>query len=71
MDDVTKTGGYWEQKEEALDRTVWRTGFGIGYGHVVKTDYRKNEQLCRSLQRLKSSHTLLDVTTKRNREFLI
>jgi hypothetical protein len=27
--------GYWELKEEALDRTVWRTRFGIGYGPVV------------------------------------
>jgi len=23
-------------KEEALDRTVWRTGFGRGYGAVVR-----------------------------------
>jgi hypothetical protein len=23
-------------KEEALDRTVWRTGFGRGYGPVVR-----------------------------------
>jgi hypothetical protein len=22
--------GYWKLKEEALDRTVWRTGFGKG-----------------------------------------
>jgi hypothetical protein len=35
MDDVNKTGGYWEQKEVATDRAVCRTGFGIGYGLVV------------------------------------
>jgi hypothetical protein len=23
-------------KDEALDRTVWRTGFGSGYGPVVR-----------------------------------
>jgi hypothetical protein len=23
-------------KEEALDRTLWRTRFGIGYGSVVR-----------------------------------
>jgi hypothetical protein len=23
-------------KEEALDRTLWRTRFGRGYGHVVR-----------------------------------
>jgi hypothetical protein len=27
---------YWELKEEALDRTVWRTRFGSGYGPVVR-----------------------------------
>ena len=25
-----------EFKEEALDRTLWRTGFGRGYGFVVR-----------------------------------
>ena len=24
-----------KMKEEALDRTLWRTGFGIGYGPVA------------------------------------
>jgi hypothetical protein len=28
--------GYWKLKEEALDRTVWRTGLGRGYGSVVR-----------------------------------
>jgi hypothetical protein len=28
--------GYWKLKEEALDRTVWRTRFGRGYGPVVR-----------------------------------
>jgi hypothetical protein len=26
---------YWQLKEEALDRTLWRTRFGRGYGPVV------------------------------------
>jgi hypothetical protein len=26
---------YWKFKEEALDRTPWRTCFGRGYGPVV------------------------------------
>jgi hypothetical protein len=30
-------GGYLKLKEEALDRTVWRTGFVRGCGQVVKT----------------------------------
>ena len=28
--------GYWKFKEAALDRTVWRTGFGRFYGRVVR-----------------------------------
>ena len=28
--------GYWNLKEEALDRTVWRTCFARGYGPVVR-----------------------------------
>jgi hypothetical protein len=39
LDDLTKTTGYWELKEEALDQTVWRTGFGRACGPVVKTEY--------------------------------
>jgi hypothetical protein len=28
--------GYWKLKEEALNRTLWGTGFGRGYGPVVR-----------------------------------
>ena len=28
--------GYRKLKDEAVDRTVWRTGFGGGYGPVVR-----------------------------------
>ena len=30
LDDFKQTRGYWKLKEEALDRTVWRIGFGRG-----------------------------------------
>ena len=36
LDDLKETRGYCELKEEALGRTVWRTRFGKGYGHVVR-----------------------------------
>ena len=26
LEDLKKTRGYWKLKEEALDRTLWRTG---------------------------------------------
>jgi hypothetical protein len=32
MGDRKVTRVYCALKEEALDRTLWRTGFGIGYG---------------------------------------
>jgi hypothetical protein len=36
LDDLKETRGYRKLKEEALDRTVWRTGFGRGCGPVVR-----------------------------------
>jgi hypothetical protein len=33
LDELKEKRGYW--KEEALDRTVWRTLFGRGYEPVV------------------------------------
>jgi hypothetical protein len=36
LDDLKEKRGYWKLKEEALDRTVWRTSFGIGYRPVVR-----------------------------------
>jgi len=34
LDDLKKTRGYCELKEEALDRNRWRTRFGRGNGPV-------------------------------------
>jgi hypothetical protein len=36
LDDLKGKRKYWKLKEEALDRTVWRTRFGRGYGPVVR-----------------------------------
>jgi hypothetical protein len=36
LDNLKENRGYWKLKEEALDRTVWRTRFGRGYGPVVR-----------------------------------
>jgi hypothetical protein len=36
LDDIKEMRRYWELKMEALDRTLWRTGFGKGYGLVVR-----------------------------------
>jgi hypothetical protein len=36
LDDLKERRGYSHLKEEALDRTMWRAGFGIGFGLVVR-----------------------------------
>jgi hypothetical protein len=36
LDELKEKNKYWKLKEEALDRTLWRTCFGRGYGPVVR-----------------------------------
>jgi hypothetical protein len=36
LDDLKEKRGYWKLKEEAVDRTLWLTGFVRGYGPVVR-----------------------------------
>ena len=36
LDDLKEWRVYCHLKEEALDRTVWRAGFGRGFGPVVR-----------------------------------
>jgi hypothetical protein len=36
LDDRKERRGYSHFKEEALDRTMWRAGFGRGFGPVVR-----------------------------------
>jgi hypothetical protein len=36
LDDPKEKTRYWKLKEEALDRTQWRSHFGRGYGPVVR-----------------------------------
>ena len=36
LDDLMERRGYSHLKVEALDRTVWRAGFGRGFGPVVR-----------------------------------
>jgi len=44
LDDVKEKGRYRELKEEAVDRTLWRTHFGSGQGGICcKTDCSMNE----------------------------
>jgi hypothetical protein len=44
LNDLKEKRRYWELKEQALDRTMWRTRLGRGYGPVVRqTTERMNE----------------------------
>jgi hypothetical protein len=36
LDDLKEKRRYWNLKEEALDRSQWRSRFGRGYGPVVR-----------------------------------
>ena len=36
LDDFKDRRGYSHLKEEALDRTMWRNRFGVGFGPVVR-----------------------------------
>jgi len=36
LDDIKEERRYWNLKAEALDRSVWRTGFGRRCGPVVR-----------------------------------
>jgi len=36
LDDLKERRGYSHLKEEALDRTMWRAGFGRGFGPVAR-----------------------------------
>jgi hypothetical protein len=43
-DDHKEMRGYWKLKQEALDRNLWATGFGRGYGPIV-TQNVENEPI--------------------------
>jgi hypothetical protein len=36
LDDLKEGRGYSHLKEEALDHTMWRAGFGRGFRHIVR-----------------------------------
>jgi hypothetical protein len=36
LDDLKEKRRYWKLKEEALDRTLWRSHFGRGYGQTTE-----------------------------------
>ena len=59
LDELKETRGYSKLKEEAPDRTLWRTRFGRGFGHVVKTECGTNKLIL-----LISLRELTDILTE-------
>ena len=45
LDDLKERRGYSHLKEEALDRTTWRTRFGRGFGPAVRQTNKLNEYI--------------------------
>jgi hypothetical protein len=41
LDDLMERKRHWKLKEEALDRSLWKTRFGRGYGPVVRQTTEK------------------------------
>jgi hypothetical protein len=44
LDDLKERRRYSHLKEEALDRTMWRAGFGRGFGPVVRQTTKRMNQ---------------------------
>jgi len=42
--DLKESGEYCKLKEEALDRTLWRTRFGRRYGRFVRLIMERNKE---------------------------
>ena len=45
LDDLKERRGYCHLKAEALDRTVWRGGFGRSFGPVVRQANKRMNEL--------------------------
>jgi hypothetical protein len=43
LDDLKERRGYSHLKEEALDRTMWRAGFGRGFGPLLRLTIKMND----------------------------
>jgi len=60
LDYLRETRGYWNLKEEALDRTVWRTRLGRGWT-CRKTDHGMNE--CVGVEWIHVAHDMSPLRT--------
>ena len=49
LDELTETRKLWKLREEAVDRTLWRTRLGRGYGSVVRQEYVTTIFICVSV----------------------
>jgi hypothetical protein len=61
LDELKEKRGYCKLKEEALERTYWRTRFGGGYGSVVRLgNERTGERTSKRVNELVNIISVLD-----------
>jgi hypothetical protein len=60
--DLKQKKRYWKLKEEALDRTLWRTRFGRGYGPVVRQTI---EIVLKNSHKIRCSNNSYHTTSRR------
>jgi hypothetical protein len=65
LDDLKGNRKYCKLKEEALDRSLWRTRFGRGYGPVVRQTTEGN-----AISRQESVHGIEEIVSKEYRRKL-
>ena len=64
LDDLKERRGYFNLKEEALDRTMWRARFGRGFGPVVRQTAKwMNDPSSRTMA-LGSTQSLTEISTR-------
>jgi len=56
LDELKERRGYCHLKEEALDRTVWRAGFGRGFGPLVRETTKGMSMICQGLLNIRPSN---------------
>jgi hypothetical protein len=64
LDDLKERRGYSRLREEALDRTMWRAGFGRGFGPVVR---QTDKWVKFFLTRISDFNTKIIVSSESNR----
>jgi len=69
LDDIKERKGYSHWKEEALDRTVWRAGFGRGFGPVVRQTVERMKFYEFQILHLLQDNSVFTIQTNKRAQF--